>query len=63
MGKEMGANRELADKAEASRFTELRGFLDTELRKLEAQMSASTRELGGRLDKLDRQVGNRDLPG
>lgn len=63
MGKEMSANRELADKAEASRFTELRGFLDTELRKLEAQMSASTRELGGRLDKLDRQVGNRDLPG
>lgn len=63
MGKEMSANRELADKAEASRFTELRGFLDGELRKLEAQFAAGTRELASRLDRLDRQVGHRDPQG
>ncbi len=31
---ELQVNRELADKAEASRFTELRGFLESELQKL-----------------------------
>lgn len=31
--RELQSNRELADQAEASRFTELRGFLDTELKR------------------------------
>jgi hypothetical protein len=31
---ELQVNRELADKAEASRFTELRSFLEVELQKL-----------------------------
>ena len=50
--KELSAHRELADKAEASRFTELRAYLETELRRIEAQNAAGTRELGGRLDQL-----------
>jgi uncharacterized integral membrane protein len=50
--KELSAHRELADRAEASRFTELRAFLETELRRLEAQNAAGTRELGARIDQL-----------
>ncbi len=50
--KELSAHRELADKAEASRFTELRAFLESELRRLEAQNAAGTRELGARIDQL-----------
>ncbi|WP_313071305.1 LapA family protein [Melaminivora sp.] len=49
--RELAAQRELADKAEASRFTELRGFLETQqtavlarLDALEARMSARARE-------------------
>ncbi len=51
--KELKAHRELADTAEASRFTELRSFLDTELRRSEAQSAASVREIGARIDKLE----------
>jgi hypothetical protein len=47
--KEGKAQRELADKAEASRFTELRSLLEGELRRVEAQNAASTRELGARM--------------
>ncbi len=54
--KELKSQRELADKAEASRFTEMRTFLDAELRKLEAQGAASTRELGARIEGLEQQV-------
>lgn len=54
--KEMHANRELADKAEASRFTELRAFLESELRRLEAQNAAGTRELGARIDQLENSL-------
>ncbi|MFT4241732.1 MAG: LapA family protein [Acidovorax sp.] len=49
--KELQAQRELADKAEASRFTELRAFLDTQhqtlaqrLDQLEARMAARVQE-------------------
>lgn len=45
MAKELKGQRELADKAEASRFTEMRGFIEGELRRLEGQAAASTREL------------------
>jgi uncharacterized integral membrane protein len=51
--KELKANRELADKAEASRFTELRGFLEAELRRMEAQQSAGTRELSARIEQVE----------
>lgn len=50
--KELKAHRELADSAEASRFTELRAFLEAELRRLEAQQAAATREMGARMDQL-----------
>jgi hypothetical protein len=46
----------LADKAEASRFTELRGFLDGELRRIEGQGAASTREVVARVAQLERQL-------
>lgn len=50
--KEMQAQRELADKAEASRFTELRSFL-------EAQNQRSQSELMGRLDVMESRVAAR----
>jgi uncharacterized integral membrane protein len=51
--KELKANRELADSAEASRFTDLRAFLERELRRIEAQSAASQRELGARVGQLE----------
>lgn len=57
--KELKAQRELADKAEASRFTELRGFIEAELRRIEAQSSAGTRELSARIAQLDEQLQDR----
>ena len=50
--KEMQAQRELADKAEASRFTELRAFL-------EGQNQRSQGELMGRLELLESRVAAR----
>lgn len=52
--KEGKVQRELADKAEASRFTELRTLLEGELRSIEAQGAASARELGARIDQSER---------
>ena len=43
--KELQAQRELADKAEASRFTDLRTHLDVELRKVGEQVTATKEEL------------------
>jgi len=57
--KELQAHRELADKAEASRFTEIRSFLEGQLRRLEAQSAAGTRELGGRIEQLEKQLLDR----
>lgn len=54
--KELKAHRDLADTAEASRFTELRTFLAGELRKLEAQAAAGTRELGARVEGLEQRL-------
>jgi len=51
--RELQANRGLADKAEASRFIELRSFLDGELKRL-ATLDAESRALMlTRLDALD----------
>ena len=52
--KEVKTQRELADTAEASRFTELRTLLEGELRKLEAQSAASNREFGSRIEQSER---------
>jgi energy-coupling factor transporter transmembrane protein EcfT len=48
--RELQAQRELADKAEASRFTDLRGYLDLELRKLGEQIAESRLGVIGRVD-------------
>jgi len=52
--KEVKAQRELADTAEASRFTELRTLLEGELRRIEAQGAASNREFGARIEQSER---------
>ena len=50
--KEMTAQRELADKAEASRFTELRAFLETQHQQVQSQLIA-------RLDTLEARLAAR----
>lgn len=47
--KEMQVQRELADKAEASRFTELRAFLDAQHQQAHATVMARLNELEARL--------------
>jgi len=55
--RELQAQRELADKAEASRFTELRAFLETELRKLAGQSAEAQASVAARLDQVQRELG------
>jgi uncharacterized integral membrane protein len=50
--KEMKAQRELAESAEASRLAELRGFLEAEIRRLESQGAAGAKESAARIDQL-----------
>ena len=50
--KEMTAQRDLADKAEMSRFTELRGFLETQQRQAQDLMTA-------RLDAMEARLASR----
>jgi uncharacterized integral membrane protein len=57
--KELKTQRELADTAEASRFTELRMFLEGELRRIEAQAAAGTREVTARIERLESQLQER----
>jgi energy-coupling factor transporter transmembrane protein EcfT len=54
--RELQAQRELADKAEASRFTDLRGYLDTELRKIGDQIAESRTVVTSRLDQVEREL-------
>ncbi len=54
--KELQANRELAQQAEVSRYTELRGFVDGEMKK-QADLDAESRAaVLARLDQLDSDV-------
>ena len=57
--RELKAQRELADEAEASRFTELRGLVEEVLQKLEGQWEESRTSLLARLDQLERDLGSR----
>jgi hypothetical protein len=68
--RELDAQRDLADKAEASRFTELRQYLDTHLRdyrqresmassEFEKSMLVSQRELRAQLEQLNHTLGSR----
>ncbi|GGI18122.1 MAG: LapA family protein [Oxalicibacterium faecigallinarum] len=51
--KELQANRELADQAEASRFTELRHFIENEMQGVVRQDAEARAALMARLDRLD----------
>lgn len=54
--KQLQANRELADRAEASRFTELRAYLESELGK-QAELNAQSRAaILERLDQLENDL-------
>ena len=58
--KEMTAQRELADKAEASRFTDLRAHLDKEVGRLSEVIHNHTRETLSRVDRAE--MGLRERP-
>ena len=49
--KELQAQRELADQAEASRFTELRAHVDRRLGEIESSLSAQLGEMRDRLQR------------
>jgi len=51
--RELQLNRELADKAEASRFTELRGFVEAGLKQGAEQDKAAQQALMARLDTME----------
>jgi hypothetical protein len=51
--RELQSQRELADQAEASRFTELRKFIEEELRKLAARDADATHALLTRIDQVE----------
>ena len=50
---ELKTNRDLADRAEASRFTELRDFLATELARQNAQMAESSAAVMARVEQIE----------
>ncbi len=54
--KELQNNRELADKAEASRFTELRQFMDAEIQKQASMQAESKSALLTKLDVLSADI-------
>lgn len=56
LAKELKTQRELADQAEASRFVELRAFVQSEGQRFDARHAASMRELGARLDSLEKAL-------
>jgi uncharacterized integral membrane protein len=53
--RELKTNRELADQAEASRFTELRTFLEAELTNQTTQNAETRDALLARIDKLEHE--------
>lgn len=55
-GKELQTQRQLADQAEASRFTELRGFLEAEFARVATRESERDAALRARLDEAERRL-------
>jgi mannitol-specific phosphotransferase system IIBC component len=51
--RELAAQRELADKAEASRFTDLRSYLDLELQKLGEKVEQTGNSLAAYIGELE----------
>ena len=58
--RELEASRSLADQAEASRFTELRAYLEGRLREMEGSLSASIGELSERVEGGRAPLGRPD---
>lgn len=54
--RELQANRELAEQAEASRFTDLRAFLEAELQRLSDREAAAATAVQARLDGLEQDL-------
>ena len=54
--RELQSQRELADRAEESRFQQLRSAMETELRNLDTQMKESKTMILTRLDALERDT-------
>lgn len=54
--KELQTHRELADKAEASRFTELRNFLEAGMKQSAEQNKAAQQALVARIDALENSL-------
>lgn len=54
--RELQTHRELADQAEASRFSELRSFLEAELKALANLHAESSAALQARLEQLDQKL-------
>ncbi len=55
-GKELQVQRELADQAEASRFTELRAYLESEFARWAARQDDLERSVHARLDTVESQL-------
>lgn len=54
--KELHANRELADQAEASRFTDLRGYLEAEMQRVSERDAEARTAVLAKIDDLDRDL-------
>ncbi len=54
--KELHIQRELSDKAEASRFTELRGLMETGMKQATDQNKAAQQALTARLDAIENSL-------
>jgi len=58
--RELAAQRELAEQAEASRLTELRGYLEQQITRLSAAQEDQSREVLARMDRAE--AGLREHP-
>jgi uncharacterized integral membrane protein len=54
--KEMQSQRQLADQAEASRFTELRGFISQELLRVSQESVTTRAEVAAQLQRMDEKL-------
>jgi uncharacterized integral membrane protein len=54
--RELHAQRQLAQNAEASRYTELKAFISTELDELRTARETSALDLSGRLDRVETEL-------
>jgi uncharacterized integral membrane protein len=54
--RELQAQRELAEQAEASRYHQLRGYIELELRKLADRGEEAQSRMSSRLDQMDREL-------